>query len=150
MNNIRNKLRKSQGFTLIEIMVVLVIIGVMAALIVPRVVGKADDARKIAAKTDITSIMSALNMYKLDNGRYPEEQQGLKALVQKPTVGTIPTNYNVENAYLAKVPNDPWGNAYQYANPGTHGQPIDVFSYGPDGKDSSKSLENSKIIGSWQ
>src|SRR5690348_116098 len=103
------------GFTLIELMVVLIIIGVLAALIVPNVLERADDARVTAAHTDVTNIMQALKLYKLDNQRYPTAEQGLQALITKPTTEPIPPNWK---PYLEKLPNDPWGRPYLYLNPG--------------------------------
>ena len=138
---------KNRGFTLIEIMVVLVILGVMAALVVPRVVGRTEDARKVAAKSDIASLMNALKLYNLDNMRYPTNQQGLDALVRRPTVSPIPQSYK-DGGYLDKLPTDPWGAPYQYQNPGRHGE-IDVFTYGPDGQ-SSGGEDSPGVIGSWQ
>ncbi|MCX8514559.1 MAG: type II secretion system major pseudopilin GspG [Burkholderiales bacterium] len=139
--------KTSRGFTLIEIMVVLVIIGVMAALIVPRVVGRTEDARKVAAKSDIASIMNALKLYNLDNLRYPTSAQGLDALVHKPSVAPIPNNYK-DGGYLDKLPDDPWGNPYQYQNPGRHGE-IDVYSFGPNGQNGSGDSGDG-VIGNWQ
>ncbi len=138
--------KPQSGFTLIEIMVVLVIIGVMAALIVPRVLGRADDARKVAAKSDITAIMSALKLYNLDSMRYPTNQQGLEALVNKPTVAPIPKNYK-QGGYLEKLPSDPWGSPYIYANPGKHAE-IEVYTLGANPDSGDVSSENT--IGSWQ
>lgn len=139
--------RKRSGFTLIEIMVVLVILGIMAALVVPRVLGRTDDARRVAAQSDISSVMNALKLYKLDNMRYPTNQQGLDALVNKPSVAPIPNNFK-SGGYLEKLPKDPWGNDYQYQNPGKHGE-IDVYTYGPDGPTSAGDNSTS-VIGSWQ
>jgi general secretion pathway protein G len=132
-----------RGFTLIELMVVLVIIGVLAALIVPNVLDRADDARGTAAKTDINNVMQALKLYKLDNQRFPSAEQGLQALVTKPTVGSIPGNWK---PYLEKLPNDPWGRAYQYLNPGIKGE-IDVMSFGADGQAGGEG--KNADIGSW-
>jgi general secretion pathway protein G len=134
----------ARGFTLIELMVVLVIIGVLAALIVPNVLDRADDARATAARTDVNNLMQALKLYKLDNQRFPSADQGLQALVSKPTAGTPPPNWK---PYLEKLPNDPWGRAYQYVNPGVKGQ-VDVFSYGADGQPGGEGKDAD--IGSWQ
>lgn len=142
----KNK-NKNSGFTLIEIMVVLVIMGVMAALIVPRVMGSTDQARKVATKADINSIMQSLKLYKLDNIRYPTNQQGLDALVTKSTIAPIPNNYK-DGGYLEKLPTDPWGNSYQYLNPGRHGE-IDVYSFGAD-DNKTAGEDGNGIIGSWQ
>jgi len=138
------RLRRSRGFTLIELMVVLVIIGVLAALIVPNMLDRADDARVTAARTDVNNLMQALKLYKLDNLRYPSSEQGLQALVAKPTVGVIPPNWR---PYLDKLPSDPWGHPYQFANPGLKGE-IDVYSFGADGVVGGE--KNNADIGSWQ
>ena len=132
------------GFTLIELMVVLVIIGVLAALIVPNVLNRADDARVMAARTDVNNLMQALRLYKLDNQRFPSLEQGLQALVAKPTSGTVPGNWK---PYLDKLPNDPWGRPYQYLNPGIKGE-IDVMSLGADGQAGGEGKDAD--IGSWQ
>ena len=131
------------GFTLIELMVVLVIIGVLAALIVPNVLERADDARSTAAKTDVNNLMQALKLYKLDNQRYPSAEQGLQALLVKPTTSPLPPNWK---SYLDKLPNDPWGRPYQYLNPGIKGE-IDVLSFGADGQAGGEA--KNADIGSW-
>ena len=116
-----------KGFTLIEIMVVIVIIGVLATLIIPRLMSRPDEARVIAARQDVATIVSALKLYRLDIGRYPTSEQGLKALVAKPSEEPIPTNWKI-GGYLDRLPNDPWGKPYQYSSPGLKGE-MDVFSY---------------------
>jgi general secretion pathway protein G len=132
-----------RGFTLIELMVVLVIIGVLAALIVPNVLDRTDDARVTAARTDVGNLMQALKLYKLDNQRYPGAEAGLQALVVKPATGASP-NWR---PYLEKLPNDPWGRPYFYANPGVKGE-IDVYSLGADGAVGGEGKDAE--IGSWQ
>jgi general secretion pathway protein G len=142
MNSLRK--RPPRGFTLIELMVVLVIIGVLAALIVPNVLDRADDARVAAARTDVNNLVQALKLYRLDNQRYPTGEQGLQALVAKPSNGPVPSNWK---PYLDKLPNDPWGKPYQYANPGLKGE-IDVFSFGADGAVGGEGKDAD--VGSWQ
>ena len=123
--------RKHSGFTLIEIMVVIVILGILASLVVPKIMSRPDDARLIAARQDISSLTQALKLYRLDNQNYPTTEQGLAALVQKPTSPPIPNNWK-SGGYVDRLPKDPWGNDFQYLNPGLKGE-IDVFSLGADG-----------------
>lgn len=132
------------GLTLIEILVVIAILGVLAALIVPRVVGRTDEARAVAAKQDIATILQALRMYRLDNDRYPSSAQGLDALVVRPPSEPVPRNWK---QYLDKVPKDPWGQPYQYLSPGIHSE-VDVFSFGADGTAGGNGIDAE--IGSWQ
>ena len=126
-------LENRKGFTLIEIMVVIVILALLAALVGPKLMGRTDDAKITDARVQIKNIETALKLYKLDNGNYPSTEQGLTALVTKPTVGVIPNGYK-EGGYLEskKVPKDPWGSDYLYISPGEHGD-YDLFSYGSDG-----------------
>jgi general secretion pathway protein G len=135
--------RRLRGFTLIEVMVVIVILGVLAALVVPRVMNRPDEARAVAARQDIAAILQALKLYRLDNQRYPSTEQGLQALVTRPASGPAATNWK---AYLDKLPNDPWGKPYLYMNPGLKGE-IDVFSYGADGVAGGEGSDAD--IGSW-
>lgn len=134
-----------RGFTLIEIMVVVVIMGILAALVVPKLMGRADDARITAAKQDISTLMSALKLYKLDNHRYPTTEQGLQALVSKPTGGPAANGWK-SGGYVDKLPKDPWGGPYQYLSPGVRGE-VDIFSYGADGQPGGAG--NDADIGSW-
>lgn len=136
--------RTQRGFTLIEIMVVLVIIGVLAALIAPNVLNRAADAKVTAARTDVSQLMQALKLYKLDNARYPSNEQGLEALVRKPTTEPSPAQWR---PYLDKLPTDPWGKPYQYLHPGVKGE-VDVFSLGADGQAGGEG--HNADIGSWQ
>ena len=133
-----------RGFTLIEIMVVLVIIGVLAALIAPNVLDRAADARVTAARTDVNNLVQALKLYKLDNQRFPSSEQGLEALVRRPEGGPAAPNWK---PYLDKLPADPWGRPYQYLNPGLKGE-IDVFSFGADGQPGGEGRDAD--VGSWQ
>ena len=128
-----NKLTNRGGFTLIEIMVVIVILAMLAAIVGPKLMGRTDDAKVTDAQVQIKNIETALKLYKLDNGSYPNTEQGLGALVTKPTVGVIPKSYK-DGGYLEskKMPKDPWGNDYLYVSPGEHGD-YDLFSYGADG-----------------
>ncbi|EKT4098619.1 TPA: type II secretion system major pseudopilin GspG [Stenotrophomonas maltophilia] len=140
---VRVRRARQQGFSLIEIMVVVVIIGILAALIVPRLMDRPDQARVVAARQDIAALMQALKLFKLDNGRYPSAEQGLQALVKPPQGGgAMPVT-----PYLDRLPNDPWGHPYQYQIPGTHGD-IDVFSLGADSKPGGDA--GNADIGSWQ
>ena len=136
--------KRARGFTLIELMVILVIIGVLAALITPNVIGRADESRVTAARTDVNNLMQALKLYRLDNQRYPTQEQGLQALVPRPTSGPPAPNWR---PYVEKLPTDPWGRPYLYLNPGIHG-PVDVFSLGADGQPGGEG--NDADVGSWQ
>jgi len=129
----RHTLRNNKGFTLIEIMVVIVILTLLAVLVGPRIIGRTDDAKIADAKVQVRNIETALKLYKLDNGVFPSSDQGLSALVEKPAAGVIPKNYR-EGGYLEskQLPKDPWGNDYVYLSPGEHGD-YDLCSYGADG-----------------
>jgi general secretion pathway protein G len=115
--------RRQRGFTLIEIMVVIAILGILAALIVPKIMSRPDEARRVAAKQDIGTVMQALKLYRLDNGRYPTQEQGLRALVEKPSTDPVPNNWK-DGGYLERLPNDPWGN-----KAGGEGNDADVGSW---------------------
>jgi general secretion pathway protein G len=148
MQNITHRIsqrRRQRGFTLVEIMVVVVIIGILGMLVVPKLLGRTGEARVTAAKTDIATLMQALKLYKLDNQRYPTTEQGLQALVQKPTTGPAANGWK-EGGYVEKLPKDPWGNNYQYLSPGLHGE-VDVFSLGADGQPGGTGEDAD--IGSW-
>ncbi|MEO5765732.1 MAG: type II secretion system major pseudopilin GspG [Casimicrobiaceae bacterium] len=136
---------RPRGFTLIEIMVVIVILGVLAALVVPRVLDRPDEARNVAAKSDIATIVSALKLYRLDNQRYPTTEQGLDALVARPAQPPAPPNWK-PGGYLERLPKDPWGRPYQYLNPGLKSE-VDVFSYGADGQPGGTGVDAD--VGSW-
>lgn len=125
------KLRDRAGFTLIEIMVVIVILGLLAALVVPKLIGRTEEAKKTQARVQIRSVEQALELFKLDNGFFPTTEQGLEALVRMPESGRTPKNYR-RGGYLDRLPKDPWGNAYVYLSPGSHGD-YDISSYGADG-----------------
>jgi general secretion pathway protein G len=134
------------GFTLIEILVVIVILGILAAMIVPKVMSRPDEARVVAARQDIASLMQSLKIYRLDSKRYPTTEQGLQALVTKPTQPPVPDGWK-GGGYIERLPLDPWGNPYQYLNPGLHGE-VDVFSYGADGAPGGEGMDAD--IGNWQ
>lgn len=134
-----------RGFTLLEIMVVVVILGILAALVVPKVIGRPDEARIMAAKQDIASLMQALKLYRLDNQRYPITEQGLQALAVRPATAPLPANWKA-GGYVERLPKDPWGSPYQYLNPGVYGE-IDIFSLGADGALGGEG--NDADIGSW-
>jgi general secretion pathway protein G len=134
MENRRNasrRFRDRAGYTLIEIMVVIVILGLLAALVVPKLIGRTEEAKKTQARVQIKNIEQALGLFKLDNGFYPDTGQGLEALVRIPEAGRIPKNYK-KDAYLDRVPKDPWGEPYVYVSPGTRGD-YEISSYGADG-----------------
>ena len=128
---IRSNHNSQAAFTLLEVMIVVVILGILAALVVPKIISRPDEARVIAAKQDIATLVQALKLYRLDNLRYPTTEQGLQALVEKPSSAPVPPNWK-SGGYLERLPRDPWGNPYQYLNPGVRGE-IDVFSFGADG-----------------
>jgi len=133
--SLRNRMRRSgRGFTLIELMVVIVILGILAGLIIPRIMGRPDEARQTKARIMIEGIETALKLYRLDNGFYPTTEQGLRALVEASTIQPVPRNWR-EGGYLekGKVPKDPWGNDFVYLSPGTQGE-MDLISYGADGQ----------------
>jgi general secretion pathway protein G len=128
-------MKNNKGFTLLEIIVVVFILSLLAAIVAPRIIGRTDDARIAEAKIQIKNFETALKLFKLDNGFYPATEQGLVSLVEKPTVGQIPQKYR-EGGYLEqrRIPADPWGNLYIYISPGLYGD-FDIISYGADGKE---------------
>ncbi len=139
------QIRKSQGFTLIEVMVVVVILGILAAFIVPKIIGRPDEAKVAKVKSDVRALQTALDLYRLDNGVYPTTEQGLKALVSKPTSDPIPTAWR-QGGYIQKLNDDPWGRPYLYANPGEHLE-VDIFSYGAAGKPGGEGIN--ATVGNW-
>ena len=138
-------MKKRLGFTLIEVMIVVVILGILAAVVVPKILDRPDQAKIAAAKSDIAVIMQQLKLYRLDNAVYPSTDQGLNALTVKPTTTPLPTNWKT-GGYLERLPNDPWGRPYLYLNPGIKGE-IDVFSQGADGQPGGEG--SNADIGSW-
>jgi general secretion pathway protein G len=141
-------LNRQHGFTLIEIMVVVVIIGILIGLVAPNILGRVDKARVTAAKTDIATLEQALEMYRLDNHAYPSTDQGLEALIAKPSGEPDAKNWNLEG-YLKKkqLPNDPWGHVYQYVSPGQEGRPYDLYSFGADGREGGENYDAD--VGNW-
>ena len=137
-----------RGFTLIEIMIVIVILGILAWQVVPRIMGKPEEARRLKARMDISSLETALKMYKLDNGVYPSTEQGLQALVEAPTIGQLPKKWR-EGGYMEKgrIPRDPWDDDYVYLSPGLHGD-FDIMSYGSDGQPGGEG--NNADINNWE
>jgi general secretion pathway protein G len=142
------KLNESSGFTLIEIMVVIVILGILAGLLVPRIIGRPEEAKQLKAKIQIEGLETALSLYKLDNGNYPDTEQGLQALIEKPETGQSAGKWH-KGGYLEKgrVPLDPWGNEFVYLSPGMHGD-YDIISYGADGVPSGE--DKNQDINSWE
>ena len=140
-------LSNKRGFTLIEIMVVVVILGILAAIVVPRFLDRPDQAKVTKAQVDMKGIEEALGMFKLDNGFFPTTDQGLKALVTIPETGRIPQKY-AESGYLKKVPLDPWSNNYVYLSPGLHSKDYDLISYGADGESGGEGYDAD--INSWE
>jgi general secretion pathway protein G len=138
MKNNREISRKQRGFTLVEVMVVVVILGILAAIIVPKIMSRPEQARIVKAKQDILAIQSAMDLYKLDNGTYPTTDQGLEALVTKPTSNPQPRNWK-SDGYLQKLPVDPWGEEYQYLN---ENEKLKIFTYGPKGKEGNSEIGN--------
>lgn len=136
-------MKKSAGFTLIEVMVVVVILGILAAIIVPKIMSRPEQARAVKVKQDLLAIQSALDLYKLDNGMYPTTDQGLQSLIKKPTNSPIPQNWK-SDGYLQQLPMDPWGQEYQYNN---DNEKLKIYSFGPKGKDGNSEISNSNIDG---
>ena len=148
-NKIFFKQLNYRGFTLIELMVVIVILGILAGLIIPRIMGRPEEAKQLKAKMQIESLETALKLYKLDSGMYPDTEQGLQALIEQPETGIVPKNWR-KQGYLEKgrLPKDPWGNEFVYLSPGVHGD-YDIISYGsdgvPDGEDKNRDINSWEI-----
>ncbi|KAB0461042.1 MULTISPECIES: type II secretion system major pseudopilin GspG [Vibrio] len=141
----KTKMKKQSGFTLLEVMVVVVILGILASFVVPNLLGNKEKADQQKAITDIVALENALDMYKLDNSVYPTTDQGLDALVSKPTSSPEPRNYR-DGGYIKRLPNDPWGNEYQYLSPGDNGT-IDIFTLGVDGQEGGEGI--AADVGNW-
>jgi general secretion pathway protein G len=148
MHKTRPEILGNRGFTLIELMVVIVILSILAVYVAPKIMGRPDQAKQVKAAVDIQSIETALRLYRLDNGFYPTTEQGLEALVAAPATGRIPKNWR-EGGYLerGRVPKDPWGNEYVYLSPGVHGE-YDIISYGADGSPGGEGYDAD--INSWE
>lgn len=131
-------MKKSAGFTLIEVMVVVVILGILAAIIVPKIMSRPEQARVVKVKQDLLAIQSAMDLYKLDNGMYPTTDQGLQSLIKKPTNSPVPQNWK-SDGYLQQLPLDPWGQEYQYSN---DNEKLRIYSFGPKGKDGNSQIGN--------
>jgi len=142
----RHGLRRDAGLTLIELMVVVVILALLAVVIVPRVIDRPDQARVARARADIAALSSALSLYRLDNGAYPTTDQGLEALVRRPSRPPLPSNW-AQGGYIDRVPSDPWGNPYQFLSPGVRGA-FDLMSFGADGRPGGSGVDAD--IGNWQ
>ncbi len=140
--------KNTRGFTLIELMVVIVILGILAGLIVPRIMGRPEEAKQLKAKLTIESLETSLRLYKLDNGAYPTTEQGLNALISPPDTGNVSNSFR-EGGYIekGKMPKDPWGNEFVYLSPGVHGE-YDIISYGSDGVPGGERKD--KDINSWE
>ena len=133
------------GFTLIEVLVVVAILAILAAIVVPRIMDRPDEAKRVAAKADIGAIVQSLKLYRLDNKRYPTTEQGLQALITRPTIPPLPDNWK-GGGYIERLPVDPWSKPYQYLNPGLHGE-IDIYSFGADSAPGGEGLDAD--IGNW-
>lgn len=143
----KTKLQTQSGFTLLEIMVVVVILGILATMVAPQILGRADDARITKAKADIVSLDAALDLYQLDNYAYPTTSQGLEALTIKPNESPEPRNYK-KGGYIKSLPNDPWGREYLYLNPGVKGSIYDIYTLGADGEEGGEGPNAD--IGNWK